>query len=174
MKKFSCYYYSISMPINQNRFREALSKFASGVTIVTTKDADGNLHGITVSAFCSLSLDPPLVLVCIENTAACHFAVGGSGVFAVNVLSEEQIHHSKQFALSIPEKFDGIEYVEGIGGVPILNQAIAIMECKLINAHENGDHTIFVGQVENSIVNGDGNPLLYFNGVYRAMGESFD
>jgi flavin reductase (DIM6/NTAB) family NADH-FMN oxidoreductase RutF len=162
------------MPISPDEFRTALAKFASGVTIVTSKDANAKLHGITVSAFCSLSLDPPLILVCIENTAACHFAVGASGLFAVNVLNEEQIQLSNHFAQSIPDKFDGIEFREGLDGVPLLENVLANLECRLVNSHENGDHTIFVGRVENTSLNGQGNPLLYFNGLYRALGDAFD
>lgn len=174
MKKSDTNHYSIFMPITPDEFRAALSKFASGVTIVTTKDSDGNLHGITVSAFCSLSLDPPLILICIDNTAACHFAVGNSGVFGVNILSDEQIDHSNQFALSIPDKFEGIQYRYGVEGIPFIENALANLECRLVNEHKNGDHTIFVGQVEKSFVSGNENPLLYFNGLYRKMREIVD
>ncbi len=157
------------MPISSNEFRAALSKFASGVTVVTTKDAEGNLHGITVSAFCSLSLDPPLVLVCIEKTAGSHHAFTESGHFVVNILSEEQIGHSNQFASPIPDKFEGIEFVEGIKDVPVLKNALANLECSLVNSHENGDHTIFVGQIEKITLNDNDKPLLYFHGNYRML-----
>lgn len=157
------------MPISSDEFRAALSKFASGVTVVTTKDAEGNLHGITVSAFCSVSLVPPLVLVCIEKNAGSHNAFIESGVFVVNVLSEDQIAHSNQFASPLPDKFAGIKYRFGLEGVPILENTLANMECRLVNAHENGDHTIFVGQVEKTTLNKNGNPLLYFHGNYRLM-----
>jgi len=156
------------MPISSEEFRAALSKFASGVTVVTTKDAEGMPHGITVSAFCSLSLDPPLVLVCIEKNAGSHNAFTESGVFVVNVLCEEQISHSNQFAAPIADKFSGIRYREGIEGIPVLENALANLECRLVNSHENGDHTIFVGQVEKTTLK-DGKPLLYFHGNYRMM-----
>ncbi len=156
------------MPISSDEFRAALSKFASGVTVVTTKDAEGNPYGITVSAFCSLSLEPPLVLVCIEKSAGSHNAFTESGVFVVNVLSEEQIAHSNRFAAPIPDKFNGIEYRAGIEGVPVLENVLANLECRLVNSHENGDHTIFVGQVEKTTLK-DGKPLLYFHGNYRIM-----
>ncbi len=162
------------MPISHDEFRAALSKFASGVTIVTTKDMDGNLHGITVSAFCSVSLDPPLILVCIEKKAACHFAVGDSGAFVVNILSENHIDYSNRFALSIPDKFEGMDYREGVNGIPFLENVLAILECRLVNSQINGDHTIFVGQVENTVINENENPLLYFNGLYRKLGEVTD
>lgn len=158
------------MPISSNEFRAALSRFASGVTVVTTKDAEGKPHGITVSAFCSLSLDPPLILVCIEKSAGSHNAFTESGFFVVNILSEEQIAHSNQFAAPIFDKFNGIKYQTGLEGVPILENALANLECKLVNSHENGDHTIFVGQVEKTTLK-DGKPLLYFHGNYRMMEE---
>lgn len=157
------------MPISSDEFRAALSRFASGVTVVTTKDAEGKPHGITVSAFCSLSLDPPLVLICIEKSAGSHNAFTESGFFVVNILSEEQIAHSNQFAAPIPDKFNGIKYQTGLEGVPVLENALANLECKLVNSHENGDHTIFVGQVEKTTLSENGKPLLYFHGNYRMM-----
>lgn len=160
------------MPISSDEFRAALSKFASGVTVVTTKDNDGNLYGITVSAFCSLSLEPPLILICIEKSAACHFAVSESGVFAVNVLSADQAHHSDHFALSIPDKFRTVEHDQTANGLPLLKESIVSLECELVNSHENGDHTIFVGKVEKTFLNGGSEPLLYFDGLYRSVGES--
>lgn len=159
------------MPISSDEFRAALSKFASGVTVVTTKDAEGKFHGLTVSAFCSLSLKPPLILVCIDKTAGSHDAFGESGHFVVNVLSEDQIGHSNQFASPIFDKFEGIEYHEGIEGIPVLKNVLANLECKLVNSHENGDHTIFVGQVEKTTINENGKPLLYFHGNYRMIEE---
>lgn len=156
------------MPISPNEFRAALSRFASGVTVVTTRDAAGKPHGITVSAFCSVSLEPPLVLVCIEKTAVSHRAFGESGAFVVNMLSDEQIDHSKQFASPALDKFDEINHRPGIGGIPVLDDTLASLECRLTNIHDSGDHTIFVGQVENATIR-TGKPLLYFHGNYRAM-----
>jgi flavin reductase (DIM6/NTAB) family NADH-FMN oxidoreductase RutF len=161
------------MPISSDEFRAALSKFASGVTIVTTKDSEGIFHGLTVSAFCSLSLEPPLVLVCIEKTTASHNAFGESGFFVVNVLNEDQINHSNQFASPILDKFEGIEFREGIEGIPVLENVLVNLECKLVNSHENGDHTIFVGQVEKTTINENGKPLLYFHGNYRAIDDLY-
>ena len=156
------------MPINKDEFRAALSRFASGVTVVTTKDADGNLHGLTVSAFCSVSLEPPLILICIDKHTASHNAFQQSNHFVVNVLHEEQIHHSNQFAAPIADKFDGISYRLGIEGIPVLADALVNLECRLVNTHDNGDHTIFIGQIEKSHV-ADGKPLVYFHGNYRAI-----
>ncbi len=156
------------MPINKDEFRAALSRFASGVTVVTTKDADGNLHGLTVSAFCSLSLEPPLILICIDKYTASHYAFEQSNHFVVNVLREDQTHHSNHFATPLADKFDSIAYNLGIEGIPVLEDALVNLECRLVNAHDNGDHTIFVGQIEKSHVS-DGKPLVYFHGNYQAI-----
>ncbi len=156
------------MPINKDEFRAALSRFASGVTVVTTKDADGNLHGLTVSAFCSVSLEPPLILICIDKHTVSHYAFQESRRFVVNILREEQIHHSIQFAAPLADKFDGIAYHLNVEGIPVLEDALVNLECRLVNAHDNGDHTIFVGQIEKSHIS-DGKPLVYFYGNYRAI-----
>ncbi len=158
------------MPINRDEFRAALGRFASGVTVVTVKDANGNLHGITVSAFCSVSLDPPLVLVCIDKSAGSYHAFIENEFFVVNILRESQQHYSDRFALHLPDKFDSIKFSKNGSGIPILEDTLANLECRLVNAHDNGDHTIFVGQVEKSHVS-DGNPLIYFHGNYRKLGE---
>lgn len=158
------------MPINKDEFRAALGRFASGVTVVTTKDADGKLYGLTVSAFCSVSLEPPLILVCIEKTTGSHRALKQSGFFAVNVLRESQQYYSDQFASYLPDKFNGIEFEINENGIPILQNTLANLECRLVNAYDGGDHTIFVGQIEKSRIS-DGKPLIYFYGNYRKMND---
>ncbi len=158
------------MPINKNEFRAALGRFASGVTVVTTRDADGRLHGITVSAFCSVSLEPPLVLVCIEKSAGSHHAFQAEKAFVVNLLNENQQHISDRFASHISDKFAGVSYHSGIEDLPVLDDALANLECVLKYAYEAGDHTIFVGEIENARV-ADGEPLLYFHSKYRKVKE---
>lgn len=158
------------MPITRDEFRAALGRFASGVTVVTTKDNTGYLHGITVSAFCSVSLDPPLILVCIDKNTGSHHAFGEIENFVVNVLREDQQHYSDQFASQLPDKFDGIEYLETAGGIPVLKDTLANLECRLINSHDNGDHTIFVGEILESFTT-DGKPLIYFHGNYHKLGD---
>ncbi len=153
------------MSITNDEFRAALGRFASGVTVITTSDATGFLHGITVSAFCSLSLSPPLVLICIEKTAGSHYALIENGFFAVNILREDQQHYSDRFASEIPDKFSDIEYYENNSGVPVLKSVLVNLECKIVNIHDAGDHTIFVGQIEETIIR-EGNPLVYFHGKY--------
>ncbi len=156
------------MSINNDEFRSALSRFASGVTVVTTTDAAGKLHGITVSAFCSVSLAPPLVLICIEKTTPSHYAFEESEIFAVNILSESQVDVSQQFAAPFLDKFDGIDYVIGDLGAPIISNALVNLECHLRHSLSGGDHSIFVGEV-NSIKIDDGKPLVYFKGNYRKL-----
>jgi len=157
------------MPINKDEFRAALGRFASGVTVVTTRDAGGRLHGITVSAFCSVSLEPPLILVCIEKKAGSHNAFLQSTSFVVNLLSADQQNLSNHFASHIADKFDGVAYRAGIGDLPILDDALANLECVLKYSYEAGDHTIFVGQIEKSHISEIGEPLVYFHGSYRKL-----
>jgi len=153
------------MSVTQEQFRNALGSFASGVTAVTTKDANGKLLGITVSAFCSVSLSPPMVLICIEKTAGCHYAFEESNVFVVNILREGEAETSEVFASVIDNKFEEIDYSLGIDGVPILTNALATLECRVKFSYHGGDHSIFVGEVENVSVD-DGSPLMYFRGNY--------
>ena len=154
--------------ISSNEFRHALGRFASGVTVVTTKDGNGHLHGITVSAFCSVSLDPPLILICIDKYTGSHHAFEENEFFTVNILREDQQHLSDHFASHLPDKFKDIEFYENENGVPVLKNALANLECRRVNAHDNGDHTIFVGSIERAEVS-DGEPLVYFHGNYRKL-----
>lgn len=155
--------------ITKDEFRRALSSFPSGVTVVTTRDKAGRLHGITVSAFSSVSLEPPMVLICIDKTTGSHPAFEFGGTFVVNVLGEEQTHLSTHFASLIADKFDGIQYRETLdSGVPILEDALVNLECRLVSTFEGGDHSIFVGEIQNAIIK-NGKPLLYFQGNYRAL-----
>lgn len=156
------------MPVSAEEFRSALSRFASGVTVVTTKDAAGDLHGITVSAFCSVSLDPPLVLICIEKKAGSHDAITQSGKFAVNFLDSTQLSLSERFAAQISDKFEGPEISLNVDGIPILSGCIANLECSVKQAYDGGDHTIFIGEVEHTALH-EGDPLLYFRGGYRTI-----
>lgn len=156
------------MPINKNDFRRALGRFASGVTVVTTRDANGRLHGITVSAFCSVSMEPPLVLVCVEKKAGSHYAFQTGKAFVVNLLAAGQEHVSNRFASRVADKFEGVSYRSGIEDLPVLDDALANLECTLKYSYEAGDHTIFVGEIENALI-ADGEPLVYFHGSYRNL-----
>lgn len=158
----------LNMPVSEDEFRHALSCFASGVNVVTTIDAGGGLHGLTVTAFCSVSLAPPLVLICIEKSTASHFAFQESNAFVVNILHAAHAHLSEHFATPFDDKFLEVGYLPGIKGIPILTDALASIECRIEKTFDGGDHSIFVGQVENATVN-EGEPLVYFQSEYRKI-----
>lgn len=148
-------------------FREALSRFASGVTVVTTIDGENRI-GVTVSAFSSLSLEPPLVLICIEKRIYIHDFLEKRGRFCVNVLARDQESVSQQFAARVDDRFEGIATRPGLGGVPVIEGSLAVLECSFHASYDGGDHTIFVGRVENTEV-ADSDPLLYFRSAYRSI-----
>jgi len=160
----SCY---IRTVIGHDDFRKVLSHFGSGVTIVTTSDADKRPTGLTCSSFASVSLDPPLVLVCVDHKAQSFPALRERGRFAVNILSAGQEEASRRFATSkILDKFEGVAHTISELGLPLLEGALAHLECVTVSAHVEGDHTIFVGRVERIGVPG-GEPLLYYKGRYQ-------
>lgn len=156
------------MTIGPEEFRAALGRFASGVTVVTTKDAAGKLHGITVSAFCSVSLRPPMILICIEKSTASHYAFEESGEFVVNILDGNQQSHSEHFASPHLEKFAGIDYTLSASGIPVLSDVLVNLECRIVNNYDGGDHSVYVASVENVAIK-DGSPLVYFHGNYRLL-----
>ena len=157
------------MPVTKEEFRTALSRFASGVTVVTCKDPHNQFRGITVSAFSSLSLEPPLVLVCIDKRASIHQHLTEGSFFAVNFLSQDQEHISRRFASKDADRFNGVRCSSGHSGAPLIDGALGFVECRIVHAYPGGDHTIFVGQVEASGVN-EGKPILYFCGDYACLG----
>jgi len=157
------------LPIDPDTFRSVVGRFASGVTIVTTRDAAGTDHGMTVSAFCSLSLSPPLVLVCIDRTATMHDVMSTSESFVVNVLAAGQEALSRRF--STPEashRFDGIGYTRASGGAAMIEEALAYIECRMVSHCPGGDHSIFVGEVEAATARSE-RPLLYYRGGYAQL-----
>jgi flavin reductase (DIM6/NTAB) family NADH-FMN oxidoreductase RutF len=155
--------------IDQTQFRHILGHFASGVTVVTTC-RQGFCHGITVSAFCSLSLTPPLVLVCIDHRNTSHQLLEEAGIFAVNMLAEDGELLSRHFASREENKFATIAHHFGETGAPLLDGALATLECRLVDRFPGGDHSIFVGEVLSGSAREDTDPLLYFRGGYRQLG----
>jgi flavin reductase (DIM6/NTAB) family NADH-FMN oxidoreductase RutF len=156
--------------IGPGEFRRLLGHFATGVTVVTTCDADTRPTGLTVSAFASLSLEPPLVLICVDHKSQTYPALRERGHFVVNVLTAGQEEVSRRFASTRLDKFDGIPYRLSGLGLPLLETALAHIECVTVSTHVEGDHTIFVGRVERATV-AAGEPLLYFRGQYRRLPE---
>lgn len=156
------------MPVEKAEFRRALGHFASAVTVVTAKLKSGHLAGVTVTAFSSLSLEPPLVLICIDRRARIHDHLAVDGYFAVNILAEDQETVSRRFASSEPDPFREIGYTEGASGAPLIHDAVAAIECKIVDLLPGGDHTIIVGEVEAAKIH-EGKPLMYFRGGYASL-----
>ncbi len=154
--------------IDSDLFRAVLGRFASGITVITTCDANGTPHGMTVSAFSSLSLDPPLILVCVANEATMAPVLASSDTFAVNVLSAGQEAISRRFAGKVDDRFAGVGYHDGELGDPVLEDVLAWMQCRVVARHPAGDHVIVVGQVEHASA-ADGKPLLYYRGGYATL-----
>ena len=155
------------MPIDDAAFKAAMSHFASGVTIVTTEH-DGTPFGMTVASFASLSLHPPLVLICIEKSVKTHDAIAAAGKFGVSILSQDQAEISSRFASKRDDKFEGVSTFRGSQGVPLIDRALTAIECRIQQQLPGGDHSIFVGEVV-AITTAEGSPLLYYRSGYREM-----
>lgn len=160
------------MPVSAEAFKDALRRWPSGVTIVTSRAGD-RIHGMTVSAFSSVSLDPPLVLVCADKTSITHQLIAEAGIFAVNVLSAGQEALSNRFASKKDEhrRFEGVPWKSAVTGAPILDGVLVSLDCRVTAAHDAGDHVIYVGGVE-SVELRDAEPLVYHAGVYRGFAGS--
>lgn len=157
------------MTIDPDSFRSVLGRFASGITVVTTLDAQGRDVGMTVSAFASVSLRPPLISVCIDHAASMHRAIAAADRFGVNILASDQEALSRRFAaVESTHRFDGIGYERGESGVVLLDDALGHMECLRVAQHEAGDHTLFIGEVERAVAR-DARPLLYYRGGYAQL-----
>jgi flavin reductase (DIM6/NTAB) family NADH-FMN oxidoreductase RutF len=157
--------------IDADTFRAVLGRFASGITIVTARDGAGKDHGMTVSAFSSLSLDPSLVLFCIDHAASMYELLLGHPRFGISILSSGQEAYSRRFAdrnTERSERFDGIAYRRGDAGVVLLEDALAHLECRVVQHSDAGDHTVFIAEVERAEAL-DGRPLLYFRGGYAQL-----
>lgn len=158
------------LPVDSTSFRQALAQFASGVTVVTTRNAAGDPLGLTVSAFCSISLSPPLVLVSVDVGSEAHAGFRDSGVFAVSILAEGQDDVSRLFARPGTAKFRELTLSAGQGGLPVVPGALAHIECEVRAAHPAGDHILYVGEIVALAVR-PGRPLLYNRGGYRRLAE---
>lgn len=157
------------MRFSNRDYREALGRFATGVAIVTCPGTGDGPVGVTVNSFTSLSLDPPLVLWCLDNATGRGEAFLECDRFAVNVLARGQQALSVRFSETGQHDFAGINYEEGAGGAPILPEALAVLECSVEARHAGGDHTIIVGRVT-GLISRDGEPLIYYQGRYRGIG----
>jgi len=161
------------MNVTQADFRKALGYFATGVTVITV-DCEGEVQGMTANAFSSVSLDPLLVLVCVDQRARTHAHLHAKKRFGVNVLADDQRAISEYYARATrvhqhAEKEAGARFDRTPHGTPVLHGALAYLECRLHTAQDAGDHTIFIAEVEDVVVR-ESDPLLYFRGEYRKIG----
>ncbi|MBO6933750.1 MAG: flavin reductase family protein [Deltaproteobacteria bacterium] len=156
--------------VDAEAFKAAMRTWASGVTILTSV-ADGQIHGMTVSAFSSVSAQPPLVLVCANQASFTHEVIEVSQVFGVNVLAAGQEEISNRFAMGdAAHRFEGVPWTAGSTGTPLLDGALCNLECRVRNSYREGTHTIYIGEVMDSRVREDAAPLVYFDGGYRSIG----
>ena len=171
-------------PIDTEGFKEALGQFASGVTVITVDSAEG-LHGMTASAFCSVSLAPPLILVCVKTGNTMWTQLESVSGFAVNILAEDQEELSNRFAGGIVDaegnwnpwpadrsKFEDLDYtIAEKTGAPLLSGTLSALNCMIEQRIDSGDHTIFVGRVvaSRAVPRGAGRPLVYHAGGYKKV-----
>ena len=153
--------------MDNHKFRNAMGKFATGVTVITTEH-EGEIHGMTANAFMSVSLNPKLIVVSVGEKAQMLNKISESKKFAVNILSENQQELSMMFAGQMKEK-KKINF-DRLAGQPIINFTVAQIACEVVNTHVEGDHTLFIGKVIDINI-GDDEPLLFFEGQYRAIEE---
>ncbi len=160
------------MPVSKEAFRETLGLFATGVTVVTVSNGEGKMHGMTANAFTSVSLVPPLILVCVDHSSRTLPLLLDQNSFGVNVLRDDQEAVASHYAN--PDRADedvsklGIEFWHTEEGTPLLKPCLAQISCNKVTTYEAGDHTIFIGEAEHTIVE-EGQPLLFYAGKYGRM-----
>lgn len=161
------------MTVSVDDFKKALQLWASGVTVVTTSSQKFGAQGMTVTAFSSVSVNPPLVLVCINSSADTGEGIQESQCFAVNVLNSDQQDLSNQFAggSSQQQRFENTNWQTGITGAPILNHSLMSLDCKVVEKVLAGTHWIIIGEVQECVCR-SGEPLLYYCGTYRQLGQT--
>jgi flavin reductase (DIM6/NTAB) family NADH-FMN oxidoreductase RutF len=156
--------------VDPAQFRQLLGRFATGVTVVTTRDPAGRPIGMTASSVASVSLHPPLILVSVDQSNDMHPALKTAPRFVVNVLAADQEAIARRFAEDHPNRFDGVGYRETKHGLPVLEGVLASIECEKQAETPGGDHTVFVGLVTGGAVS-DRRPLLYYRGGYTSLGD---
>ncbi len=158
------------MPIERNELRRVMGHFATGVTVITTLNKAGQIHGLTANAFSSVSLEPPLCLISVDKKAESYGCFEESRVFTINILASDQEALSRKFAVSGGNKFEGVAYRIGANRAPILEGALAYIECTLYASYDGGDHTIYLGEIQQAEIT-ENKPLLFFRGGYREIGD---
>jgi flavin reductase (DIM6/NTAB) family NADH-FMN oxidoreductase RutF len=156
------------MAIEAQELRRVMGHFATGVTVITTKDKDGAPQGLTANAFMSLSLNPPLAIISVDKGATCFACFAPGNGFNVNILSEDQEDISRRFATKGIDKFADLNWHAGSNGAALIDGALGQVECQITSCHDGGDHTIVVGEILNVAANGE-RPLLFFKGKYQKL-----
>lgn len=156
-------------PTLPDLFLDAMARFPSGVTIVTTSDLDGRWWGFTATAFCAVSLEPPLVLVCLANSAECHPAFTHAQNWVVNVIHSDHADLARRFATRGADKFTEAGFKADENGQPMLGDACATLRCSLFARYQGGDHTILVGKVEEVRLGSGQIPAIYFSRGIRPL-----
>lgn len=154
--------------VDQDTFRRACARFATGITVATVLSPDGVPFGMTANSFTSVSCNPPLILVCVDYRSSILPHFRAAEYFGINILTETQRDYSVRFSQRQPDRFDGIDWRRGEHGVPLLAGSLAAMECSIYETVEAGDHAIFIAEVVRAEFC-DGNPLLYFGSSYRRI-----
>jgi flavin reductase (DIM6/NTAB) family NADH-FMN oxidoreductase RutF len=157
-----------STSVTSEEFRHACGRFATGVTVASVLDSQGAPHGLTVSSFTSVSLDPPLILICLGHAVSAIHHFRAATHFGINVLAENQRALSDRFARKGHDRFDGVPWQPGRTGVPLIPGVLAAIECAVHRIVPMGDHDILVGEMVHAQV-GEGQPLLYFASAYRKL-----
>jgi 3-hydroxy-9,10-secoandrosta-1,3,5(10)-triene-9,17-dione monooxygenase reductase component len=161
--------------IDKIEFRNAMGHFATGVTVVTVLDGQGGIGGLTANAFSSLSLDPPLVLICVDTLSQARILIESEKVFTIHFLSEDQEKTAISFAQHGPNKADGVKWELSQRGIPRLTEYMVALECQLENEFKGGDHKIIVGRVLDIFIHENNRPpLTYFKGGINALVPKVD
>ena len=158
----------VSSPVHRNQLRRACARFATGVSVLTTRTLDGRPHGLTVNSFTSVSIDPPLILVCLDARSSALPHIRECRYFCVNLLGEDQQNISELFAGKRDDRFAGVDWNPGISGAPVINGGIGHPGCEVAEIRPAGDHSIVLGSVLHTYC-GSGRPLLYFGSGYARL-----
>jgi len=152
-------------------FRQSMSRFATGVTVVTTLDSHGKIHGMTANSFTSVSLDPPLVLVCVDFRTNTHGYIEATKAMGINVLSEKQQDVGRYFAKKPADRVspEPYKYRLGQSRQPIIEGALAFFGCRVVDTHVHSDHSIYIGQVEEIVLGDADKPLLFYESKYTQL-----
>ncbi|MGH3801510.1 MAG: flavin reductase family protein [Pseudonocardiaceae bacterium] len=156
--------------VSPSTFRDAMARFPTGVAIVTTHDEGGRPYGFTASSFCSVSLDPPLVLVCLARSARSYPVFARNQSFAISVLQSTHVEFARRFASKIiSDRFAPGGFIYTLRGSIVLEEALAVVECSVDSRHEAGDHVIMVGEVDQVSLAEQGKPVVYFDRGFRTL-----